>query len=36
MNYFAAAFIVSWVVYFSYLFFIDRKLTGINKHLEKM
>jgi len=34
MSYFAVAFIISWVVYFAYLFFIDRKLTKINRRFE--
>lgn len=29
MNYFTAAFVVSWIIYFAYLFFLDRKLMQI-------
>jgi CcmD family protein len=35
MRYFTASLVVMWVIYFGYLFFIDKKITRINRRLQK-
>jgi CcmD family protein len=34
MKYFTAAFVISWVIYFAYLFFIDKKLTRLENRIK--
>lgn len=34
MGYFCVAFTVMWVIYFAYLFYLDRQLRGIRRRLD--